>query len=418
MPLSTLVLTIGAKVMAAIADLPGRCGTVMIPAGSYSQTTTIKKPACVGIRGQGACNTIFNWTPRKGTALVLADVGGTYPQEEVSDLQLNGASNSAATIGIYLGGDPAGVISPKGSFAEHQNFNRVNVRFFGTGVQWGNNAFDNSFSQSVITNNGTGIFYPGNVTGSGESISFFSTSIQNNIVMGINLTGYSDFYFYGSRCDYNATCGLIDGAATAHFFGTHFEQGSNTFLTLGNCCGDPRLNVYISGGQIVESSPTGTDNQIINVLAGSASSRALTMEGTEIIVLHPNTNFVTWSATGSADILNISGIYNTSPTAFTNIASNCAFSRCSIRKVKLSNKVSPSSVAANTCASQDMVFPGIQGTDNVISISSGAPQPGLAVISGKATPGIADHVAVMFCNVTAATIFPTPGIIYTAFLEQ
>jgi hypothetical protein len=77
---------IGAKVMAAIADLPGRCGTVMIPAGSYTQTTTITKPACVGIRGQGAYNTIFNWTPSKGTALVLADVGGTYPQEEVSDL--------------------------------------------------------------------------------------------------------------------------------------------------------------------------------------------------------------------------------------------------------------------------------------------------------------------------------------------
>jgi hypothetical protein len=192
---------LGARIKAAIHALPNGCGTIVIPAGTYSQSTPVVKPACVNIRGQGAGSTIINWTPRSGAAFVLADPAFSYPQGAISDLRLVGPGNSSSTIGIFIGGDPSGVLSPSGSYGEHQNFDRVAIWSFGTGVSWGNNAWDNSFHESVITNNGTGVFYSGTLFQSGESISFFSTSIQNNTVQGINLIGYSDFYFYGSRCD-------------------------------------------------------------------------------------------------------------------------------------------------------------------------------------------------------------------------
>lgn len=71
---------IGARIKAAIHALPNGCGTIVIPAGTYSQSTPVVKPACVNIRGHGAASTIINWTPTSGAAFVLADPAESYPQ--------------------------------------------------------------------------------------------------------------------------------------------------------------------------------------------------------------------------------------------------------------------------------------------------------------------------------------------------
>jgi hypothetical protein len=404
---------IGAKINAAIVFLSGHCGTVLIPSGIYTQTTPVVKPACINIEGQGATSTILTWTPTTGAAFVIADAVESYPQGAISDLRLVGPGTGTAARAIYIGGDPAGVLSPGASFGDHQNFNRMNIQNFGIGVQWGNNAWDNSFHESVITSNGTGLFFPGSVTNSGESISFIATSIQNN-AQGINLVGYSDFYFYGSRCDYNDTCGTVTGAATAHFFGMHFEQGSNTILTIGATT-DPRLNVFIDGGQMLLSLTTGTDPQMINVVSGSAGS--LRMTGTMVQSYHPVTNFVNWATASTTNTLNLVGVLNLSDHGtIPLLTNNCAFAACSIKHVKYTVVASASSVAANTCAFQDMGVPGVRSGDLVASVTKLTAQAGLAVIGAQYAA--VDHVNVQFCNVTASTIFPTTGDTYTFLIEQ
>jgi hypothetical protein len=418
---------LGAKIRAAILALPGRCGTVLVPAGTYTQTTTVTKPACVNIKGQSSASTIINWTPTSGVAFVLADTAAeTYPEGAISDLRLVGPGVSTSTIGVYFGGDPAGVISPSGSSGDTQNLNRVIIWSFGTGLKWGNNAWNNGFVEDEITNNGTGIFYPGDIINSGEAISFFSSGIQNNI-QGFNILGYSDFYFYGSHCDYNATCGTVGGAATVHLYGMHFEQGNGTILTIG-VSPDPRPNVFIDGGQIVISKPTcpgipgcftGTDSQVINVPSGSPGN--LTIRNALVFIVHPYTNFVAWSTTNPNGILHLEDLIYTNPENFTNNTSNCAFTKCSIKHAKYTIIASATAIAANTCSVQDMRVPGIRPGDLIASVTKLTPQAGLAVIGAQTytalvSPG--DHVSVQFCNVTAAAIVPTAGDTYTFLVEQ
>jgi hypothetical protein len=359
-------------------------------------------------------STVITWTPTSGAAFVIADPAESYAQSAISDLRLVGPGAASTAVAVYIGGDPAGAISPVGSFGDHQNFNRLSIWSFGTAVQWGNNSWDNSFHESVITNNGTGVFYPGTVTGSGESISFFSTSIQNNLVQGINLVGYSDFYFYGSRCDYNTTCGTVTGAATAHFFGTHFEQGSGTVLTLG-ATADPRLNVFIDGGQMLLAGPTGTDPQMINVVSGSAGS--LRMTGTMVLSTHAVTSFVKWATSSTSSTLDLAGVLNlSSATNIPRLTSSCAFAACSIKRAKYTIVASAASVAANTCTYQDMGVPGVRAGDIVASVTKLTPQAGLSIPSAQYRA--VDHLSVQFCNVTAATILPTAGDTYTFLVEQ
>lgn len=220
---------IGAQVNAAVAALPNNCGEVVVPAGRYTQTTTIVKPRCVKLDGEGALGTILNWQSTSGQAIVVADTTegpNAYAEGEVADLTFNGQGASSSAIGVYIGGDPQGVVSSASASGDHQNLNRVRVLGFGTGVQWGNNAWSTTIFQGLISSDGTGLYFPSGLSNAGESIGIVNTRLANSNA-GMNLIGFSDFYFYGSSCDYNTTCGY---ANAAHFYGMHFEQSSGTIL--------------------------------------------------------------------------------------------------------------------------------------------------------------------------------------------
>jgi hypothetical protein len=340
---------IGAQINSAIASLPNRCGEVVVPSGSYRQTTTIIKPRCIKLHGEGAFGTTLNWRPKGGTAMVSEDSAGVnnYPEGEVADITLSGPGISTPTIGTYIGGDPTGsTISvyfnnelctatntppgcptlpiPSTAFADHQNFNRVKILNFGTAVQWGTNAWDTTISQSLITNNATGLFFPSGLDNtSGESMSIVNTSIQNNAT-GMNLVGFSDFYFYGSRCDYNTTtCGNVN---TAHFYGEHFEQSTGTLLTI---TGSSRPIVEIFGGWAQLSAATGTDAQMFYV--NSSSNPTFRMTGTVILAAHTVTNVVNWNGSGGNAALSLTELpyYAPNVTALTNAA--CNFWGCHIQ---------------------------------------------------------------------------------------
>jgi hypothetical protein len=338
---------IGAKINEAIAALPNRCGEVIVPSGTYRQTTTIIKPRCIKLHGQGTFGTTLNWRPKDGTALVSEDSTGVndYPEGEVADITLSGPGSSTGTIGTYIGGDPTGsTISvyfnnalctatnmpagcpklpiPSTAYDDHQNFNRVRILNFGTGVQWGNNAWSTTMSQSLISNNGVGLYFPSGLTDSGESITVSNTRIQNNAT-GLSLVGFSDFYFYGSSCDYNTiTCGNVNAA---HFYGEHFEQSSGIILTI---TGSSQPHVEIFGGAADLTAATGTDPEMFYV--SSTLNPTFKMDGTAIIASHPVTNIVNWNGSGGSASLILEDLpYYVNIAAPTNAA--CNFWGCHIQ---------------------------------------------------------------------------------------
>jgi|HubBroStandDraft_6_1064221.scaffolds.fasta_scaffold99329_1 hypothetical protein len=225
---------IGAVVNAAIASLPGKCGEVFIPAATYTyaQTTPILKPGCVTLRGASPLATVLNYTPASGWAIIAADkVANLYAEGAIEDLTLVAAGGpGSATVGIYIGGRDGAPGSPTVDintstydntwYGDHQNINRVRVYGFGTGIQWGNNAWSDTIFESVITNNGTGLYFGAGpqMNNSGERIVILSSSIQNSsfngLTVGCSAQAYSmgfcnniDFHIIATSFDHNGQLG-------------------------------------------------------------------------------------------------------------------------------------------------------------------------------------------------------------------
>jgi hypothetical protein len=322
---------IGAQVNAAIAALPGGCGTVSIAAGAYAQTSTIIKPRCVSIKGEGAFGTQLQWKNAEGVAVLVEDnsdyspgkalvsAANVYGQGEISDLTLEGSGAGKKTIGIYIGGDPTGstvkiyahggptdtVVSSK-AYGDHQNFNRIRDLGFGIGVQWGNHAFINAFTQSIIAGHTTGIFYPAGLVDSGENMTFVKDGIGSSKV-GLEIDGFSDFYFFALSCDYNTSvCGNV---TSGRFYGSHFEQYSGTVL---NIAGTYQPEVQIVGGVVaLTCSPKGTpcpssDPQIFNVPSNTAAPNpSLVIQDVQFSSGHTYDYLVNWKPSGGLPILAI-----------------------------------------------------------------------------------------------------------------
>lgn len=297
---------IGAQVNAAIAALPGGCGTVLIPPVTpyYNFSTTIVKPRCVSLQGAGAASTILNWVPATGAAMVAADRGAgkaTYPEGQVSQLTLQGRSpDNKGSIGLYIGGDPSGTLIAADAYGDDQAFSDIRILGFGRGIQWGNNAWANNFDNLVITLNGIGIDMPPALNNTGESLVFHRTSIQNSTVQGINQIGYAFFQFHGCRFDYNATGGTV---AYAAFYGTHFEQKSGTILTL-KAFFNPVL--IIDSGEAFLEAGTGSDAQMFEV--DSSMNPTFILRGTQLAANHTVTTVVNWHGAGLHTTLSITDL--------------------------------------------------------------------------------------------------------------
>lgn len=345
-------MDIGPQINNAILALPNGCGEVTIPAGNYVQSTTIIKPRCVKIHGEGAFGTVLNWQPSGGVALVSEDTSGqfNYPEGDVADISFNGPGASSTTIGTFLGGVPSGTSiqiyaggtscsssnPPAGcplasisasAYSDHQNFNRVRILNFGTAMQWGNNTWSVAISESLISSNGVGLYFPSGLSNSGESISIFGSRIQNNVT-GLNLVGFSDFYFYGGSCDYNTSCGNVNAG---HFYGVHFEQKVGPILTI---TGTSQPHVEIMGGwaQLACNSTAescGADPYMFFV--NSSLNPLFKLEGTFLLANHPVDTVVHWNGSGGAAQLIIADLpYHVgNPSAL--VDTSCNFWGCRIQ---------------------------------------------------------------------------------------
>ncbi|MFZ1143120.1 MAG: hypothetical protein WAN76_28400 [Candidatus Sulfotelmatobacter sp.] len=171
----------------------------------------------------------MKWIPKSGAAIIMGDgvIENFAAEGALEDLTLIGPGASTNTCGIYLGGSdgtgcaPSTAIDPSTNQDDHDNINRVSIYksspagAFGVGIQWGYNAWSNTIFESDIAFNGTGIYVPHTLTATGENLSILSSSIQNNVGIGLKIgTGNNvNFTLVNSTLDYNGSWAVQNGTA-------------------------------------------------------------------------------------------------------------------------------------------------------------------------------------------------------------
>jgi hypothetical protein len=126
-----------------------------------------------------------------------------------SSLTLNGPGYTGSTVGVYLGADPAGVVSPAGNYANNEYWQNVNIDNFGLGVQVGNNAYLFSCDGCIIFNNGQHWKDGGTASNSGERMVFTKSVLGQSrsvTLPAVELdNNIGDYYFDHISFDYNNT---------------------------------------------------------------------------------------------------------------------------------------------------------------------------------------------------------------------
>jgi hypothetical protein len=281
---------IGAKVNAAVATLPGGCGEVYIPAGTYNQSTSIRIPRCVKLHGASAISTRITWTPTSGWAIVVADnqtsLDYNFSYEgALEDLTLYGPGVANTAGAIYLGGSDGAANSPSTSsdpqtnLGDHFNINRVrSMRLpsaigFNVGIQWGANAWSNTIFESIVAYAGTGLYFPSTIAtlNSGEDISILNSSIQGNTGIGLNVATGSNvnvtavntsFDFNGPSCPSGGTCTwqIQNGTATSQ----NSISLVNSYLTSPDHWLQNYGYIYIGGSLFTGGQNSGTLGYLID----------------------------------------------------------------------------------------------------------------------------------------------------------
>lgn len=235
------------------------CGTVVVPPGSYTWTSEVIKPACATLEGSGAVVTVPVMTL---PALAIASVTGgptipaTYTIGEVNNITFMGPGNTnAGSIGIYIGGSTAGVITPSTAVAFLNNLTNVHVQNFGSGVRYGV-AFQIGWYGGSIILNGNGIDFANEITGL-ENLHFHGTQILNNTHFGIleNQQGlYVEMNLFGCSIDYNGEDAVSDDRNISflygyfNMFGGHIEGSTMPHVHMLFPLGAPNeVSMYFEG---------------------------------------------------------------------------------------------------------------------------------------------------------------------------
>ena len=268
MQVNAAIQALPAMPVAYPSDTPQHCGTVEIPARRYQQTTTILKPNCVILEGNGA-QLIYRGSHAAVIEAGLAMKNQTFANSAggIHNLWLNGGANLTAGptrasgyAGLVLGGDPDG--ATPGDFGAYAQTNRdLHIEGFQTGVLIGRFSSLDTFVGGTINNNATGVWYPGNAYGSGEAYTFLGTQINNNYQQGILDQGCGEFRMFGGSIDYTGGVpgqpfyqgnrfAVTGSCVDLQTFGTHFEQDGGPIL---NVTGG---TVLLYGGELYASSLT------------------------------------------------------------------------------------------------------------------------------------------------------------------
>jgi hypothetical protein len=237
-------------------------GDIWVPAGEYKIAGTIVKSRNQNLIGAGSKASTLLCQSTTAPCVVVADTTGgvnNYADSRLQDLTLQGPGSNNTSIGVFLGGDPAGRVSPSNAYADSASFVNVRILSFNYGVEWGNNAWLNKFTRTLVFSNAVGLYVPRGVGDSGENISLTDSAIFNNGDYGIQDNGNFEWMFSGVSFDYNGTAIEFFGS-TIHAVNCHFEQngGQVFFQPYGYA------DLSIRDSEILVQASIGSDKYILS----------------------------------------------------------------------------------------------------------------------------------------------------------
>jgi hypothetical protein len=279
-------------------------GTLTWPAGNYGTGTAIHKPE--NQQWAGANQGAFNLPAVCATTLAAAGSvgvaiyspipgGGQMHGGGIARMCLTGTGFANGQIGIYGGGDPAGIISPSNTEATFQTLDQVLVNYFGTGLSWGNNYYLNTVINSEFATNNHTVVIPNGLVNSGENLKFTNTvfgTAQDVAWLSQGDGSQEELSFFGCSEDYDTGPAVFQGNfAFLRFYGHHFERASGPFLSNVNA------TVKIDGGYALLTSSSGSDPFMFSF--GANGEQILAMEDLNIFSAHPVAQLVQYGATPS-----------------------------------------------------------------------------------------------------------------------
>ena len=298
-------------------------GDILVPYGQYKISGTIVLNRNQNLIGMGSKASVLKCESTNSPCIVAADVAGgvnNYSVSQIENLGVEGPGSSNASIGIYLGGDPAGIISAKNSFADSVNLVAVRVLGFNHGVQWGNNAYVNKIVRSLIFENEVGLYAPLGLKNSGEAISISDSTIFNNKSNGIEDHANFEWMIQGSSFDYNTTAIQFYGSVI-HAVNCHFEQ--NRAQVFFQPWGNASLSIRDSEILIQASEGPGEkdDKYILSIWPQALN---LVVDNVSIWSNHAVRYFMRMQANVTGTVTNLHGNGNRKIGAFSDTAAKTA----------------------------------------------------------------------------------------------
>jgi hypothetical protein len=245
----------------------------------YLRRGATTRPRNIRIEGQGANVSILSYTG-SAEAWVVGDTGSPQNafQGGFTGVTLNGPSYSGSSVGVYLGADPGGAISPTGNYANNEYWQKVNIQNFGLAVKVGNNAYLFSCDGCIIFNNGQHWKDGATNSNSGERMTFTNSVLgqsQSSTLPAVELdNNLGDYYFSGTSFDYNNTSQAdiqcLAGTMHATFTNDHFEKAHGEYMRINNTVCNGEIHVF--GGEFTTTGSGMIDNDMIG-LGGVYTSR-------------------------------------------------------------------------------------------------------------------------------------------------
>lgn len=285
---------------AAITAAAVAGGNVIIPSATCNFATTLTRPRNVMIVGQGRNSSYLNYTGST-RAFVLGDTGANNPPSWKGGFQhltLEGPSATGSTVGLYMGADPAGVISPTGTLDDDEEWIDFTVKGFGIGATVNNNTYLLSAIDYLFTNNGQHWKDISTNSNAGERMSFESGIFgqsQSSSAPAIELdNNLGDYYITNSSIDYNnisqPDIACLAGNMHVTLTNVHMEKAHGERIHINNtvCNGE----VHIFGGEMTTTGTGTTDADMIGLSGSFTSQNVVSVVGTAVNSNETLTQFV------------------------------------------------------------------------------------------------------------------------------
>ncbi|MDR3725016.1 MAG: hypothetical protein P4K83_11075 [Terracidiphilus sp.] len=306
---------VGAWVNAAFTQLNGNPGTVTLdPSVTYNQTIPIVKPATAWLDCQGS---VLNWagSTGKGAAVVMASPLSIWNGGGLNRCTISQNYNASNTnYGVYLGGDPAGVISPTAYLASNQTIRDSAIIGFKCGLTHGENTWALRITGTSFVKNYDHVCALSGMGNSGENMTIVQSQLSNSYDVALNLQVEEEWNVIGSWCDYNAN-GCAKGDVDLWMSNTHIEASNGPLFNL-------------TGGKLTLSNDligiTGTtsagEQGIINVANSGVS---VSIQDTQALLVNYSIPYWVYSSTATTLNLCAKGYY--SPTNPVSMLSGTSF---------------------------------------------------------------------------------------------